>query len=124
MLPISEYEYYHKYDSCSEAEINHERFSGERIQEPDIDERDCDFYHYVIADPNGSSSSGAGCMRTGGHCFGLCKHFSLSVNTIEIGDTCICSVCGQPFVLDYEERVMSSVACPECRNMWTDEVPF
>jgi len=35
----------------------------------------CKYFHSVIADINGSSFSGAGCLLSGGHCLGRCINY-------------------------------------------------
>jgi hypothetical protein len=41
------------------------------------DTTDCQHFHLVIADPYASSRTGPGCLRTGGHCRGRCRFYSV-----------------------------------------------
>jgi len=45
---------------------------------------DCQFLHYVKANPYGTSSNGFGCLYTGGHAIKRCKKYTIpSINNIK-----------------------------------------
>ena len=51
---------------------------------------DCKHYHYVVADPLGSSFNGPGCLATGGHCMpSRCPGFEKKDDGQSVLDGCL-----------------------------------